>query len=98
MTCILKGDIDELDDFLFYENPSNFPLNENTYDVWFKLCITPTNSGDCKLELEDVVVGSGQRVQSHVAFNKACTLLSEQDKTTRGYSGQIFFAEVISSG
>jgi hypothetical protein len=56
-----------------------------------------TNTGECALEVEEVVVGSGQRVQGHVILNQSCTLLSRQDKTIMGYSGQKHFLQKLSA-
>ena len=55
----IEGGIDELDDLLVYTDPSDFPLNEYTCDDGFELCMPTTNAGECALEVEEVVVGSG---------------------------------------
>ena len=93
----IEGGIDELDDLLVYTDPSDFPLNEYTCDDGFELCMPTTNAGECALEVKEVVVGSGQRVQGHVILNQACTLLSRQDKTIRGYSGQKHFLQKLAA-
>jgi hypothetical protein len=93
----IEGGKDELDDLLVYTDPSDFPLNDNTCDDGFELSMPTTNAGECTLEVEEVVVGSGQRVQGHVILNQAFTLLSRQDKTIRGYSGQKHFLQKLAA-
>ena len=63
------GNINDMEDLLLYTDPSDFPLNDNTCDDGFELCMPITNANECALEVEEIVVGSGQRVQGHVILN-----------------------------
>ena len=96
-----KGDnttpsFDDIDaeNFLIYSNPSDFPT-EDEEDVIDDF--PTTHAGDFPLHVDEDLRNNRISVNGHVILNQACTLLSRQDKSIRGFSVQKHFLQCLVS-